>query len=139
MYKKIMVPTDGSNRSELAVQEGVKLAAVLKAELAVVHVIPELPSLVTIYPDQPSSLISGLTEELDRIGEEILAKAKATYADSGIEIQIRLLRGSAANEICSEAKNGGYDLIVMASNKGVPDGERIQQSCQACRVLCTYY
>ncbi|KJS00497.1 MAG: universal stress protein UspA [Peptococcaceae bacterium BRH_c4a] len=115
MYKKIMVPTDGSKKSELAVQQGIQLAGVLKAVVVVLHVIPEIPTLVTPYPDQPGGFLSGLSEELDRSGEEILEKAKDKYADSGVDFQTKLLRGSAAHEICNEAKKGQYDLIVMAS------------------------
>ncbi|MHB8919276.1 MAG: universal stress protein [Desulfocucumaceae bacterium] len=39
MYRKILIPTDGSPRSETAVKEGVQLAGILNAEVVVYHVI----------------------------------------------------------------------------------------------------
>ena len=42
MYKKILVPADGSEASTLGLKEALKLAAQYKAAVRVVHIVDEL-------------------------------------------------------------------------------------------------
>ena len=43
MYKRILVPVDGSTTSDLALQEAIKLAEALKSQLHIVHIVDETP------------------------------------------------------------------------------------------------
>ena len=47
MYKHILVAIDGSDTSNLALQEAIKLAKEQKAALRLVHVVDETPPYVT--------------------------------------------------------------------------------------------
>jgi len=116
MYKKILIPTDGSARSNLAVEEGIQLAEKLGAEVTVLHVV-EIPLHMTPYFGPVGSLES-IAEELEKNGEQVLQRVKETYADTGVSIETKLIRGNPGYEICNEAREGRYDLIVMA-NRGL--------------------
>lgn len=118
MYKKILIPTDGSERSELAVSEGIRLARKTGAEVTVIHVVPQIPSFVTPYYDRSGDSLQMLYEELEKNGEDILRKVQETYSDPALKVKTKLSRGNPAHEICSEAKEGRYDLVVMA-NRGL--------------------
>ncbi|MCL5935154.1 MAG: universal stress protein, partial [Firmicutes bacterium] len=45
-------------------------------------------------------------------------RAKSNYSGMGVNIDTKITKGNAAYEICNEAKNGRYDLIIMA-NRGL--------------------
>lgn len=115
MYKKILVPADGSPKSDLALQEGVRLAKTLSAEIVVFHVVPEIPAIITPYANHLAGSVKDLVEELENTGAGILKKAQEKFAEDGLNLQTKLSRGDAAMEICNEAREGRYDLIVMAS------------------------
>lgn len=118
MYKKILIPTDGSPRSDLAVREGVELGLKLDAEVMVLHVVPVAQALAVLYSERTVEAFKAITEELEKSGEEILQKVKAGYQDKGLNVNTKMLKGNAAYEICNEAREGRYDLIVMA-NRGL--------------------
>ncbi|MFZ5648061.1 MAG: universal stress protein [Bacillota bacterium] len=115
MYKKILVPTDGSKKSDLAVQEGVRLAKALGAEIVVFHVVPELPAVVAPYAVRLGESVKGIVEELESSGVEILKKVQEKYSDPGLKLQTKMSHGDAAMEICNEAREGRYDLVVIGS------------------------
>lgn len=115
MYKKILAPTDGSAKSDLAVQEGVRLAKVLDSEIVVFHVVPEIPAILTPYAGRMGESVRGLVEEMESSGAEILKNAEAKYSKEGLQLKTKISRGDAATGICNEAKDGRYDLIVMGS------------------------
>lgn len=115
MYKKILVCTDGSQISDIAVSEGVQLAKQLGSEVVVFHVVPEVPQLITPYTDWSGDAYKTITEEMQKGGEEVLKNVAESYADRGITVQTKLARGNVSYEICREAGEGGYDLVVMSS------------------------
>ncbi|MFZ5649576.1 MAG: universal stress protein [Bacillota bacterium] len=115
MYKKILVPTDGSPKSDLAVQEGVRLAKALDSEIVVFHVVPEIPAILTPYAGRMGESVRGIVEELEASGAEILKNVEVKYGNGGLKLQTRISRGDAATEICNEAREGRYDLIVIGS------------------------
>lgn len=115
MYKKILITTDGSARSELAVDEGVQLGQDLGAEMVVFHVIPDIPVFVTPYADRSGDSLKTIIEELEKNGQDILDKVKAKFPEPQYNIKTKLTRGNPAYEICSEARDGRYDLVVLAS------------------------
>jgi len=116
MYKKILIPTDGSNRSDEAIETGVKLAEKVGAEVTVLHVIPKIP--VYAQFDYSGASFKAFLEALEKFGIQMLFSVEEKYADSGVNITTKLLKGNPSEEICKEAKEGSYDLIVMA-NRGL--------------------
>ncbi len=116
MYKRILIPTDGSHRSEEAIEKGILLAKTVGAKVTVLHVVPKTP----IYAeyDYTGATYKNFLNELEKFGMVMLMMVDEKYDDSGVEVETKLRKGNPSHEICKEAKEGVYDLIVMA-NRGL--------------------
>ena len=115
MYKKILVPLDGSARANVAAEHAIDMARTMKAEVMFMHVIPALPPYVNAYSDKLGGAYQQIHDELEATGKEIMENAKRDYEGSGVSTEIRVIWGNPAMEICREAKEGRFDLIVMGS------------------------
>ena len=113
MYRRILIPTDGSARSDAAIDMGVKLAKNLGAEVTVLHIVPKIPQYAQL--DYSGASYRAFTEELEKFGEQMLLLVEEKYFDSGLKLETKLCKGNPSHEICLEAKEGRYDLIVMGS------------------------
>ncbi|MFZ5651155.1 MAG: universal stress protein [Bacillota bacterium] len=115
MYRKILVPLDGSARAKVAAEHALELAKKMSAELLLLHVIPALPPYVNKYSDRLGGTYQQIHDELQAAGEDLLARAKEEFGKSGINIETRIIWGNPAVEICREAKDGRFDVIIMGS------------------------
>ena len=113
--KRMMVPTDFSPTSGLALEYAVGMAARYGASICVLHVIEE-PAFTTAYPDGyfadlPALRQAMLDEATRRLDEQVkictAAKVQATTA---------VVSGRAATAIVREASARGTDLIVMGTH-----------------------
>lgn len=118
MYRKILVPVDGSHTSRLGLQEAIRLAKGLKtpAQLRLLHVIDDFPMLVEM-----SSVISfeRARKALRDNGHTILAQARqlATACDVQADDNLREVTGARiARAVIDEATENGCDLIVMGTH-----------------------
>lgn len=115
MYQHILVPVDGSPTSYRALQEALKLAKQLKAQLALIHVMEEI-----WYVDNESYLNYAELQKSVRIsGEKILAQAETAMLQEGVSPTVKLLeaRGERiANVVVTEAKRWPADLIVIGTH-----------------------
>lgn len=126
LFKQILVATDGSTFSELALQHADALAGALKAKLSVVYVVPDLTQLYMsagrawMFAD-PAQLQAQLTQEQYRLraqGEYILKEAaeRCTHAKQ-VHTLLREaghhLIGERIREVADEIK---ADLIVMGTH-----------------------
>ncbi|MHB8156327.1 MAG: universal stress protein [Desulfocucumaceae bacterium] len=118
MYKKILVPMDGSVRANLAAEHAIELAKSNKAEVLLLHVIPALPPYVNTYSDRLGGAYQQIHDELQATGEEIMEKAKKDFGKSGVTIEVKIVWGNPAMEICREAKEERVDVIIMG-NRGL--------------------
>ncbi len=116
VYRKILVPIDGSATSTRGLTEAIRLAQDQGAALRLVHVLDELivtPGAETVvYLDNTVDL-------LREAGEQILAKAKTLVQEAGLEAEsvIReIMGGRAAGSVVAEAKSWGADLIVLGTH-----------------------
>lgn len=113
MYKKILLPTDGSTLATQAALEGVAFAEKVGAELVSVYVMPERPVLQfdTLCPSK---------EEYDGIVRKAAEKAAAPIRDAASAAGLKLTERSCsavsvAKSIVAVAADSGCDLIYMAS------------------------
>lgn len=115
MYQHILVPVDGSPTSCRALQEALKLAKKLKAQLALIYVMEEI-----WYVDNESYLNYAELQKSVRIsGEKILSQAEAAVLQEGVSPIVKLLeaRGERiANVVVAEAKRWPADLIVIGTH-----------------------
>ncbi len=116
MYRRILVPVDGSPVSERALQEAITLAGGA-AQFCLVHVLEE------IYLMEPEGYaqidMSNVQQALRQSGERMLATAAAKVQQSGASAETRLVEASGArvpNLIESEARQWHADLIVLGTH-----------------------
>lgn len=116
MYKRILVPVDGSRTSTLGLQEAIRLAKSGKARLRLIHVVDESVAL------QDSAYTFGTEDMLGILkkgGEQSLKQAQSLVGKHGIKPEIKLIEsftGRVADIIVSDAKKWRADLIVMGTH-----------------------
>jgi nucleotide-binding universal stress UspA family protein len=119
MYKRILVAVDGSETSERALREGVRLAKEQHARLRLVHVVDELTAAGE-RPATPRQFWKAVREA----GERILESARARAAQDGIEPETKLLEirtfGGLVRRvpdlIVADARRWDADLIVIGTH-----------------------
>ena len=99
MYKNILVGTDGSATASIAVERAVEVAAATGARLTI------------------------LTVDREERGRKILDEVASRHADSGVDIDTKVLTGDPASVLVDETERGGYDLLVVG-NKGMTGASR---------------
>jgi nucleotide-binding universal stress UspA family protein len=113
MYKKILIPTDGSNCSQMAIREGLEVAKYMGARVTFLYVVENISSSLWISPESvPYGL--ELVEDLKRVGSEALSKASELAQAAGVEAETKLVEARPVEAILAEAKN--HDLIVMGTH-----------------------
>lgn len=112
MYDTILIPFDGSDEGELAVEHGVKLAATLGASVHALYVVdlPGAPRTVYLRDDEDE-----IREEYNEYGEEVTSEVCEVAADAGVDCVTAIKTGSVAEEIVDYAEDEGLDAIVMSS------------------------
>lgn len=115
MYKNILVPVDGSEKSALAALHAAELASKLGSELFLFHVVPSLPPYIDSAPDRLSKIQQAIMDELSKQGKIILSKVKDDLAAYRLNIQTDIAVGHPADEIIKKAKEFNCDLVVMGS------------------------
>ena len=115
MYKRILVPIDGSSTSDRALQEAIKLIDAQPAQLRLVHVVDDLQFLDTEgYVDYAQ-----LRELTRKIGERALAKAAVLALQADVTVETSLLEANGeriAQVIDTEADSWSADLIVIGTH-----------------------
>jgi nucleotide-binding universal stress UspA family protein len=117
-YKNIMLAIDGSEASNAAVQEVLKLIKDQQVHLHVLHVVDES----VFYAGGPSFDYLSLVAELREKGEVILDAAVHTIeSKSSIKVEKsllepKLLQGRIAELIIEEAKDWPADILVLGTH-----------------------
>jgi nucleotide-binding universal stress UspA family protein len=108
MYNHILVPIDGSQQSDQALDHAIKLVKHISpnARITVIHVSPLL-----ILNEPPISV--PLSETLAEEGQNIVEPAAAKLMESRIAFKSVTLTGDPSTTICHQAEIDGHDLIVM--------------------------
>ena len=117
MYKRILVPVDGSRTAELALREAVRLASDQKAELRIIHV---LEDIVPMW-DVELLNINEIRQVVRETGQRTLEKAEVAARAGGIKVQTTLVEANppgtrAASMIVEEAQAWPADLIVIGTH-----------------------
>lgn len=112
--KKIMVPTDFSETSKMALAHAAFLARLIRAELMLVHVQAYNPFYFEI--PEPLLVIKD-TEKIDLFVQEKLNEfAKEIQSEYGINAILRSPRGKVSHEIMQLAQHEKTDLIIMGTH-----------------------
>ncbi len=110
--KRILMATDGSKHAEKTLNETIKLASALNAEVTIITVMEDPPSLAYMVP---SDFFTQAKESHAKLSKEILEKAEQKLKEKGIETKILLKSGHPGEVICKVANEGNYDLVIIGS------------------------
>jgi len=120
MYKKILVPLDGSELAECVLPHVEGLAVCPGgAEVILVSVTERVAGFRVIEdPNQPTGgrLIPEAVGKKERAARRYLDRIAKPLAKKGIKVLTEVLLGKPADEIVLFATEEGCDLIVMASH-----------------------
>lgn len=115
MYRRILVPVDGSPTSKLGLQEAIKLAKATGAKLRLVYAVNDFV-IDSDYLTPPTYEL--LLEGLRIDGREILEEAKQMASQAEVEFTTDLLEttGRVSELILAAAREWPADLIVMGTH-----------------------
>jgi nucleotide-binding universal stress UspA family protein len=115
MYKKILVPLDGSKRAEAILPHVQELAQRYEAKVIFLRVVEPPPLMVA--PAQPDmSLYQQQLEQRREEAEVYLKAIEGKFQQLGIDAPMALGRGPVVEAIISEAERQEADLIALASH-----------------------
>jgi nucleotide-binding universal stress UspA family protein len=109
--KSILVAVDGSEHSLKAVRYACAMGPPLGADVILLHVVPMLVSATPYHDtvsDQPFLA-------LQKVGEDILARAKTLANDCNCQAIDMISHGDPAAKIIDIASERGIDLIILGS------------------------
>jgi nucleotide-binding universal stress UspA family protein len=114
MFQRIMVPTDGSPASELAIPIAQRLAAAQNAEALLVQVIPYpvVYNHFSVNPDVYQLILDASQSE----AASNLGRLKAQFEDGGIRTRTLSPLGSPAATLLDAERDEQVDLVVMGTH-----------------------
>lgn len=110
MYDTILVPVDGSDPSNRAVEHAFELAVRFDATLHAVHVVN-----THRYGEPALSSAELVLDELEDRGHEMIDEIADRADNSGIAFEGRVCHGEPSEEILEYAGGIDADLIVLGS------------------------
>ncbi|GAB3767157.1 universal stress protein [Ramlibacter monticola] len=118
MYKRILVPTDGSALSKKAIKSAVELAAALGAEVVALNVVPRYPRS---YFEGGVSVsvadVARIEKQWAEQGQAVADEVGKAAAKAGVQSRATTVRSDlVAEAILAAARKSRCDLIVMASH-----------------------
>ena len=117
MYKKILVAIDGSDTSQLALKESVKIAKESGSELRIVYVVDAFD----VYPEVEFISVQEIQDSMREEGKVILESAKKYVEASGVHAETSLVETDSdhpriAEAIVAQAKKWPAELIVVGTH-----------------------
>lgn len=115
--RKILVPTDGSERAEQAADFAIELASAVGASLLFFNVVDEIAPAYAYEIETGASLdIVELDEERRKYAESAVARMVDRAKAAGADTEGKVVEGHPWQEILKEADSSGADHIVMGSH-----------------------
>jgi nucleotide-binding universal stress UspA family protein len=116
MYKRLLVPVDGSSTARLGLTEAIRLAKQLEASIRIIHVVDEFVADSALGP---TVYYDKWVEALREGGRTMLANAQSFAQENGVKpeaVLIETIGRRAADVIIEQAKQWPADLIVMGTH-----------------------
>jgi nucleotide-binding universal stress UspA family protein len=113
MYKRALVPLDGSAVAETIIPFILDIAGPLDMEVILLRVVEPIPTIVV----EGSRHIDVEDVEARRIdAEEYLAPIAVELRKKAVRVESRVRRGHPVEEIVAAAREAGADLIAMSTH-----------------------
>ncbi|WP_276302388.1 universal stress protein [Halorussus lipolyticus] len=109
MYDSILVPIDGSQQADNALDHALGLADTYDAEIHLLFVV----SVASV----PNEIDAGPVEDkLDRYGEGVTSSAAERAGEAGVEARTEVVPGTPHRAILDYAGDREVDLVVMGTH-----------------------
>ena len=123
MYKRILIATDGSQLSDMAVESGLSLAGLTGASVIALKVVPRYPrSYFDGSVPMNSDEVARVEKHWADDGHKLVDAVKQAGAAKGVKVSEAVVKSDLVSDaLIAAAKKHDADLIVMASHgrKGV--------------------
>ncbi|MBN2537397.1 universal stress protein [candidate division WOR-3 bacterium] len=119
--RRILCPTDFSDRSLKAVRTGVELARHFGARLDLLYAVPPVPASQALLSSDDSSLVpsfdvKGYSEHLKQSHETSLEEIIDREIPGSLETGRTVVFGRAAEQVVGFARENDIDLVVIATH-----------------------
>jgi len=108
MYDKILVPTDGSEGSEVALDHATRLARQYDSEIHLIYV-------ADVRTQNTGDVMANFMGELEKIGEEAVMSMREEL-DEIDDVITKVIKGIPHREIIDYSDEEEIDLIVMGTH-----------------------
>lgn len=115
MFKKILVPVDGSEGSWRALNSAEALATKFGGELCVVNVIQPYNNAALLAVPLDHATVTQGNNELEKIGDKVLEMAQEKLANFEGKAEFHLEIGHPSERIIALTKKERCDAIVLGS------------------------
>ena len=120
MYDEILVPTDGSEAVDRALDHAIRLASDHGATVHALYVVDQ-----RIAAANSGDLHDEVVADLGAQGEDAVETVSEAAAEAGLDVETHIAHGTPDTEIVAYADENGIDVIVM-SPEGKSPRERIR-------------
>jgi nucleotide-binding universal stress UspA family protein len=111
MYKRVLVPLDGSPVAESIIPFILDIAGPLDMEVILLRVVEPIPApAMEVYVDAETADLRTTD------AQEYVAAIAAELRDKAVRVDTRVRWGYAADEIVTAARETGADLIAMSTH-----------------------
>ncbi|MFW5937552.1 MAG: universal stress protein [Halanaeroarchaeum sp.] len=141
MYERILIPTDGSDVAEVAVEHAVDLAKKYDAELHALYVADTEAINLTLGTEQVDRIREGRFSEMPELRDDAEAATghvREVAAEAGIEVTEHHSGGVPHQMIVQYAEENDVDLIVMGSHGRTRVGKVVLGSVTAKTLRSTH-
>ncbi|MFP9190409.1 universal stress protein [Natronosalvus vescus] len=118
MYDTILIPTDGSDVAEHAIEHGLDIASRYEADVHALYVVDTTAMDISLGTEQVERIRRGKFGEMPEVRERA-ERATGTVAEMGRERDVAVteavVAGQPHRQIASYAADHDVDLIVMGS------------------------
>ena len=112
MYKRVLIPVDGSATAEAILPFILEIAGPLDFQVVLMRVIRPIPSI----PAEDTTYVQFEPRELQEECETYLAGLATAMSAKGVRVTTRVRRGPAVDEILAAAREESADLIAMTTH-----------------------
>ena len=117
MYKKILLPTDGSALCDSAAQKGIEFARFAGASIVAFHAIPATSYLIYTEAGPSDILAEQFERDANLRGKRLIEALENQASEAGVPCESVLLTNDHPWEgIIEAAATKGCDMIFMASH-----------------------
>lgn len=116
VYRRILVPVDGSSTAARGLSEALRLAKDRRARIRLVHVVDETMILGTA---EAGVDMGPLLASLAKTGRAVLERARRKVEKSGVQVETAIYESvgaAAADAILRDARKWRADIIVAGTH-----------------------